>query len=143
MAAGLKSECLLPSLLPSLRVLTLRSTLVCSAIIFLSISLAIGFLLIILSCALFANWLPLLVALLYVLAPLPNSLCARCAGADDFSADYNSAYLDFGHWLTAATAVSGLALPIALAHAGAIRTTAAIMSAGGGALVYGTSEYMR
>jgi hypothetical protein len=75
-----------------------------------------------------------------VLAPLPNSICARCAGADDFSADYNSAFLDFGNWLTAATVVSGFALPITLAHAGIIREMACIMSSAGGLLVYGTSE---
>ncbi|CEH15361.1 Leptin receptor gene-related protein [Ceraceosorus bombacis] len=107
-------------------------------IIFLSISLALGFLLVILSCALFSNWLPLLVALLYVLAPLPNTICARCAGADDFSADYNSAYVDFGNWLTSTTVVSGIALPLVLAHAGVIRVAACIMSSLGGALVYGT-----
>ncbi|KAN0061737.1 Vacuolar protein sorting-associated protein 55 [Thecaphora frezii] len=107
-------------------------------IILLSFVLALGFLLIILSCALWANWLPLLVALTYVLAPLPNSVCARCAGADDFSADYNSAFLDFGNFVTGMMIVSGFALPLALAHSGIIAPMACIMSIAGGALVYGT-----
>ncbi|PWN92301.1 vacuolar protein sorting 55 [Acaromyces ingoldii] len=107
-------------------------------IILLSFVLALGFLLVILSCALFANWLPLLVALTFVFAPLPNALCTRCAGQDDFSADYNSAYVDFGNWLTSGTVVMGFALPITLAHAGVIHETAGLMSIVGGALVYGT-----
>lgn len=93
----------------------------------------------ILSCALYANWLPLLNALTFVLAPLPNSICSRCAGADDFSADYNSAYVDLGNWLTSAMVVMGFAMPITLAHAGAITDMAGVMSIAGGALVYGTS----
>jgi len=97
----------------------------------------------ILSCALFSNWLPILVALTFVFAPLPNSLCARCAGADDFSADYNSAYVDFGNWLTSGIVVMGFALPITLAHTGVITEMAGIMSIAGGALVYGTSEFKR
>lgn len=109
------------------------------AIILLSLVLALGFLLVILSCALYANWLPLLVALTFVLAPVPNSLCARCAGADDFSADYNSAYVDLGNWLTSGMVVMGFAMPITLAHAGIIAEMAGIMSIAGGALVYGTS----
>lgn len=60
-----------------------------TAIILLSFVLAIGFLLVILSCALFNNWLPILVALTFVLAPLPNALASWCAGADDFSAEYS------------------------------------------------------
>ncbi|KAG1753482.1 vacuolar protein sorting 55 protein [Suillus lakei] len=55
-------------------------------VILLSFVLAVGFLLIILSCALWANWLPLLVALTFVLAPLPNALFAHCGG-DEFSSN--------------------------------------------------------
>lgn len=94
----------------------------------------------ILSCALFSNWLPILVALTFIFAPLPNSICARCAGADDFSADYNSAYVDFGNWLTSGIVVMGFAMPLTLAHTGVIKETAGLMSIAGGALVYGTSE---
>lgn len=97
------------------------------AVILLAFVLALGFLLVILSCALWANWLPLLVgkstpsrlclflrkffhalnltmpirlALTFVLAPVPNSICSRCARADDLSPEYNSAYVDFGRFLT-------------------------------------------
>jgi hypothetical protein len=54
--------------------------------------LACGFLLVILSCALFSNWLPLLVVATYVLAPLPNAICSRYAAGEDFMSD-SSGYI--------------------------------------------------
>ncbi|EIW85177.1 vacuolar protein sorting 55 protein [Coniophora puteana RWD-64-598 SS2] len=109
-------------------------------VILLSFVLAVGFLLIILSCALWANWLPLLVALTFVLAPLPNALFAHC-GADDFSSyGETSAPVDLGRFLTAVVVVTGFALPIVLAHSEVIRPAACAMSIIGGALVYGTIQ---
>ncbi|KAF8495616.1 vacuolar protein sorting 55 [Gautieria morchelliformis] len=108
-------------------------------VILLSFVLAVGFLLIILSCALWANWLPLLVALTFVLAPLPNVLFAQCGGADDFSSDSeHSPAVDLGRFITAITVVTGFAFPLVLAHAEVIRTDACVMSIVGGGLVYGT-----
>ncbi|ESK96999.1 vacuolar protein sorting 55 superfamily [Moniliophthora roreri MCA 2997] len=106
-------------------------------VILLSFVLAVGFLLIILSCALWSNWLPLLVALTFVLAPLPNALFSHC-GSDDFSGSYESAGVDVGRFLTSLVVVTGFALPIVLAHSGVIHTTASVMSIVGGGLVYGT-----
>jgi len=107
-------------------------------VILLSFVLAVGFLLIILSCALWANWLPLLVALLFVLAPLPNAVFAHC-GHDDFSSDYEgSAPIDLGRFITSIIVVTGFALPLVLAHAEIIKQMASIMAIVGGALVYGT-----
>ncbi|GAA5936465.1 hypothetical protein JCM21900_005040 [Sporobolomyces salmonicolor] len=107
-------------------------------VIFLSFVLALSFLLVILSCALWSNWLPLLTALVFALAPLPNFICSRCAGADDFSAEYSSGPTDFGHFLTSCFLVTGVALPFTLAHAGVIATMAGWMSALGGLVGYGT-----
>ncbi|KAG2234504.1 hypothetical protein INT48_004883 [Thamnidium elegans] len=92
----------------------------------------IGFLLVILSCALFSNWWPLLVA------PLPNALCGRCAGEDDLMSDYNGGALDAGHFITGMFIVTGFCLPFVLAHAEVITVPAMIMSIAGGVLVYGT-----
>ncbi|CAD6566127.1 MAG: Vacuolar protein sorting-associated protein 55 [Cyphobasidiales sp. Tagirdzhanova-0007] len=107
-------------------------------IILLSFVLAIGFLLVILSCALFGNWMPLLVAAIFVMAPAPNATCSRCSGVDDFSTDYSSGALDFGHFLTSLFVVTGLAFPLTLAHAGILHHLAAFMAMGGGALIYTT-----
>jgi len=109
-------------------------------VILLSFVLAVGFLLIILSCALWANWLPLLVALTFVLAPLPNALFAHCGG-DDFSAEYEgSGRIDLGRFITATIVVTGFALPLVLAHSEVIRPGACAMSIVGGSLVYGTIQ---
>ncbi|EKM55574.1 uncharacterized protein PHACADRAFT_256286 [Phanerochaete carnosa HHB-10118-sp] len=107
-------------------------------VILLSFVLAVGFLMIILSCALWSNWLPLLVALIFVLAPLPNALFAHCGG-DDLTADYEgSGPVDLGRFLTSFVVVTGFALPLVLAHSEIIRPGACAMSIIGGSLVYGT-----
>jgi len=109
-------------------------------VILLSFVLAVGFLMIILSCALWSNWLPLLVALTFVVAPLPNALFSHC-GAEDFStADYGegSGPIDLGRFITAFIVVTGFSLPLVLAHSEIIKPGASIMSLIGGGLVYGT-----
>ena len=71
--------------------------------------LAVGFLLVILSCALDKEYLPLLVVATYVLAPLPNFICGRLANPDDFGSDgAGSALLDFGKFVTGALVVMGI-----------------------------------
>ncbi|KDE08256.1 hypothetical protein MVLG_01522 [Microbotryum lychnidis-dioicae p1A1 Lamole] len=107
-------------------------------IIFLSFVLAVSFLLVILSCALWANWLPLITALIFAFAPLPNALFSRFQSEDSFSAEYSSGPVDFGRFLTACFLVSGVAFPFALAHAGVIHEMAGWMSATGGAVGYAT-----
>ncbi|TFK42561.1 vacuolar protein sorting 55 superfamily protein [Crucibulum laeve] len=107
-------------------------------VILLSFVLALGFLLIILSCALWSNWLPLIVALTFVLAPLPNALFAHC-GSDEFSSNYEgSGPVDLGRFITSMIVVTGFALPIVLAHSDVIDPKACAMSIAGGGLVYGT-----
>jgi hypothetical protein len=114
---------------------------------------------IILSCALWSNWLPLLVggstfppppphlsspliptndncictALTFILAPLPNALFAHCGG-DDFSTDYGegSSPVDLGRFITAFIVVTGFSLPLVLAHSEIIKPGASVMSLIGG-----------
>ncbi|KAG6850995.1 hypothetical protein H0H93_004482 [Arthromyces matolae] len=112
-----------------------RNVYTTRAVILLSFVLAVGFLMIILSCALWHNWLPLLVALTFVVAPLPNAVFAHC-GSDEYGE--NSGPIDLGRFLTAIIVVSGFALPIILAHSEVINPKACVMSIIGGGLVYGT-----
>ncbi|KAI9934123.1 hypothetical protein ASPWEDRAFT_36139 [Aspergillus wentii DTO 134E9] len=107
-------------------------------IIALSFVLAIGFLLVILSSALWHNFLPLVVVATYVVAPLPNWICSRCANPDDFMDNSGNAAVDFGRFLTGFLVLMGIALPAVLAHSGAIEVPAMIMSILGGLLIYGT-----
>ncbi|EIM20818.1 vacuolar protein sorting 55 [Wallemia mellicola CBS 633.66] len=107
------------------------------SIIALSLVLALGFLLVILSCALWGNWLPLLSAFLFAFAPLPNSIASRCGSYSYSSYDEpNTALQDFARFFTSITLVTGAALPLVLAHAGILATTSSIMSVIGGALIY-------
>ena len=70
--------------------------------------LAIGFLLVILSSALWQNYLPLLVVATYVVAPLPNWICGRAANHDDFMESGGSELVDFGRFLTGFLVVMGI-----------------------------------
>lgn len=70
--------------------------------------LAIGFLLVILSSALWHNYLPLVVVATYVVAPLPNWICARCANPDDFMDSSSNAAVDFGRFFTGFLVLMGI-----------------------------------
>ncbi|KAJ5570293.1 Vacuolar protein sorting-associated protein 55 [Penicillium hispanicum] len=107
-------------------------------IIALSFVLAIGFLLVILSSALWHKYWPLLVVAIYIVAPLPNWICGRCANPDDFMDSSSNSAMDFGRFLTGFLVLTGIALPVILAHSGAIEIPAMIMSIFGGLLIYGT-----
>ncbi|KAL1840720.1 hypothetical protein VTJ49DRAFT_160 [Mycothermus thermophilus] len=107
-------------------------------IIALSFVLAVGFLLVILSCALWHSYYPLLVVATYVLAPVPNWICGHCANPDDFVESAGAAVLDLGRFCTGFLVVMGIALPIVLAHSNLISVPAMIMSVVGGLLIYGT-----
>ncbi|PIA16424.1 vacuolar protein sorting 55 [Coemansia reversa NRRL 1564] len=106
-------------------------------IVVLSMCLAAGFLLSILSCALYGNWWPLVVVFTYALAPVPNAVFGHYVSSDPL-ADVSSSVADFGRFLTAVLVVSGLGLPLVLAHTGIISSVAMVMSVTGGVLVYGT-----
>ncbi|KAJ9612498.1 Vacuolar protein sorting-associated protein 55 [Cladophialophora chaetospira] len=107
-------------------------------IIALSFILAIGFLLVILSAALFHNFLTLLVVATYVLAPLPNWIASRCANPDDFIESNSGAWIDLGRFATGFLVLMGIALPVLLAHSALIQVPAMVMSITGGLLIYGT-----
>ncbi|KAG6356713.1 Vacuolar protein sorting-associated protein 55 [Diaporthe eres] len=107
-------------------------------IIALSFVLAVGFLLVILSCALWKVYYPLLVVATYVIAPLPNWICGRCANPDDFVESSGAGVMDLGRFCTGFLVVMGIALPVVLAHSNLISVGAMVMSVAGGLLIYGT-----
>ncbi|KAK7967799.1 hypothetical protein PG997_012041 [Apiospora hydei] len=107
-------------------------------IIALSFVLAVGFLLVILSCALFKVYYPLLVVGTYVLAPVPNWIASHCANPDDFVESSGNAVLDLGRFCTGFLVLMGIALPVVLTHAAMISVSAMFMSILGGLLIYGT-----
>lgn len=74
-------------------------------------------------------------ALIFVLAPLPNAIFSHC-GSDDFAAGYEGGGpIDLGRFITSMVVVSGFAFPVVLAHSGVIHTSACVMSIVGGGCV--------
>jgi len=107
-------------------------------IIALSFVLAIGFLLVILSSALYKKYYTLLVVLTFIIAPIPNWLCGRAATNDEFMEGAGTGIVDLGRFLTGFFVVMGIALPAVFAHCEIITTAAMMMSIIGGLLIYGT-----
>ncbi|KAI2621635.1 vacuolar protein sorting 55-domain-containing protein [Hypoxylon sp. NC1633] len=79
-------------------------------IIALSFVLAIGFLLVILSCALYKVYYPLLVVGTYILAPVPNWIATRWANPDDFVESAGTGILDLGRFCTGFLVVMGIGM---------------------------------
>ncbi|KAI6788360.1 hypothetical protein KC327_g7965 [Hortaea werneckii] len=107
-------------------------------IILLSFILAIGFLLVILSSALFKDYLTLLVVATYVVAPIPNWICGKAQNQDDFMDSGSNGIVELGRFMTGFLVVMGIALPVVLAHCDQIRVESMVMSIVGGLLIYGT-----
>lgn len=106
-------------------------------LIVLSFLLAGGFLLSILSCALYNSWWPLFVIFTYIFAPLPNMICSRFQ-SDEIIGDEPSIMTDVGNFLTSIFIISGFGFSVVFFHAEMITQAAMIMSIIGGLMVYGT-----
>lgn len=112
-------------------------------IIFLSAFLAFGFLLILLSCALYNNWKPLWVIAIFLVAPLPNIILSSIeSNRDDFltfSNDHGNTATplqEFAKFTTGFLLVSGILLPLMLHHTSNIGLGPLVMSVVGGLIVY-------
>lgn len=70
--------------------------------------LAIGFLLVILSAALFKNYLTLLVVATYVIAPVPNWICGKAQSHDDFMDSGSNSIVELGRFITGFLVVMGI-----------------------------------
>lgn len=77
--------------------------------------LAIGFLLVILSSALWHNYLPLLVVATYVIAPVPNWICSRAQSSDDFMDGGSNAVVELGRFITGFLVVMGVGVSFSTA----------------------------
>ena len=70
--------------------------------------LAIGFLLVILSSALFKDYLILLVVATYVVAPIPNWICGKAQNQDDFMDSGSNGVVELGRFMTGFLVVMGI-----------------------------------
>ncbi|KAM7530942.1 hypothetical protein LguiB_034352 [Lonicera macranthoides] len=85
-----------------------------------------GIVLQILACALYNNWWPMLTVLMYVLLPMPLLFFAGSDASAMLSESGNS-WVDATKFLTGASAVGSIAIPVILKHAGVICWGALIM----------------
>ncbi|OIS99781.1 vacuolar protein sorting-associated protein 55 homolog [Nicotiana tabacum] len=78
-----------------------------------------GIVLQILACALYNNWWPMLTVIMYVILPMPLMFFA---GSDTSSlySESGSGWLNATKFLTGASTVGSIAIPIILKHAGVI-----------------------
>ncbi|PIN23135.1 Leptin receptor gene-related protein [Handroanthus impetiginosus] len=85
----------------------------------LAILVSGGIVLQILACALYNNWWPMLTVLMYVIMPMPLIFFA---GSDTSSlySESTSGWIDATKFLTGASAVGSIAIPVILKHAGVI-----------------------
>uniref|UniRef100_A0A7N0ZUW5 Vacuolar protein sorting 55 n=1 Tax=Kalanchoe fedtschenkoi TaxID=63787 RepID=A0A7N0ZUW5_KALFE len=85
----------------------------------LAILVSGGIVLQILSCALYNNWWPMLSLMMYVLLPMPLLFFAGSEATSIFS-ESTSGWADATKFLTGASAVGSIAIPVILKHAGVI-----------------------
>lgn len=106
-------------------------------IICLSGTLATGFLLVILSCALYHNYYPLLGLMAFLIAPLPGAIFDGKSGdALDFGSDSGHSGRDFGYFMTASLVTTGVVLPMVLYHCQLLGSSSCVMGIAGGAIIY-------
>lgn len=113
----------------------------------LSLILALGFLNIVLSCALYNTYYPLWVIFIFLIAPIPNSMTSCIMNSSNYGYDYNysggfesndpiSTFDGTMKFFTGMLVSSGSFLPLVLWNCNLIVTGSALLSLSGGALVY-------
>ncbi|XP_057549603.1 vacuolar protein sorting-associated protein 55 homolog [Amaranthus tricolor] len=80
----------------------------------------------ILACAIYSNWWPLLSALMYVVVPMPCLFFG--GGSTQFLVSRDGGgWIDAAKFLTGASSVGSIAIPIILRHANLIETGALVI----------------
>ncbi|KAA0053070.1 hypothetical protein IC582_014980 [Cucumis melo] len=98
---------------------SLQACLGMGKVAFLAILVSGGIVMQILACALYNNWWPMLSVIMYVLLPMPLLFFA---GSDSSSlyTDSNDSWINATKFLTGASTVGSIAIPVILKHAGII-----------------------
>ncbi|XP_052211204.1 vacuolar protein sorting-associated protein 55 homolog [Diospyros lotus] len=96
-----------------------RACLHTGKLAFLAILVSGGIVLQVLACALYNNWWPMLTAIMYVFLPMPLLFFAGSDTSVLFSESSNS-WVDATKFLTGASAIGSIAIPVILKHAGVI-----------------------
>ncbi|XP_011018636.1 PREDICTED: vacuolar protein sorting-associated protein 55 homolog [Populus euphratica] len=86
---------------------------------FLAILVSGGIVLQILACALYNNWWPMLTVIMYVLLPMPLLFFVG-SNSSSFLTESDSGWVNATKFLTGASAIGSIAIPVILKHAGVI-----------------------
>ncbi|CAK9167782.1 unnamed protein product [Ilex paraguariensis] len=97
----------------------LRACLHTGKLACLAILVSGGIVMQILACALYDNWWPMLTVLMYVLLPMPLLFFAGSDTSSFFSESGNS-WVDVTKFLTGASTIGSIAIPVILKHSGVI-----------------------
>ncbi|KAK9716242.1 hypothetical protein RND81_06G220600 [Saponaria officinalis] len=87
---------------------------------FLAILVSGGIVLQILACALYDNWWPMLTVIMYVVLPMPLMFFAGSDTSSLFEESSSNGWLDAAKFLTGASTMGSIAIPVILKHAGII-----------------------
>ncbi|KAB5564186.1 hypothetical protein DKX38_004240 [Salix brachista] len=96
-----------------------RACLHSGKLAFLAILVSGGIVLQILACALYNNWWPMLTVMMYVLLPMPLLFFTGSDGSSLFTGS-DSGWVNVTKFLTGASAIGSIAIPVILKHAGVI-----------------------
>ncbi|CAN1129100.1 Vacuolar protein sorting-associated protein 55 homolog [Linum perenne] len=94
-----------------------RSCLQSGHLAFLAILVSGGIVLQILACALYNNWWPMLTVVMYVVLPMPLLFFS---GSDSIFQESDSSWVNATKFMTGASTVGSIAIPVILKHAGVI-----------------------
>ncbi|XP_042038616.1 vacuolar protein sorting-associated protein 55 homolog [Salvia splendens] len=97
----------------------LRSCFQSGKLALLAVLVSGGIVLQILACALYNNWWPMLTVLMYVLLPMPLLFFAG-SNASSLYTESSSGWIDATKFMTGASIVGSIAIPVILKHAGVI-----------------------
>ncbi|TXG54353.1 hypothetical protein EZV62_019609 [Acer yangbiense] len=104
----------------------IRACLHSGKLAFLAILVSGGIVMQILACALYNNWWPMLTVIMYVLLPMPLLFFVGSDSSSLLSESGNS-WVNATKFLTGASAVGSIAIPVILKHAGVIGWGALLM----------------
>ncbi|KAL6057271.1 Vacuolar protein sorting-associated protein 55 [Balamuthia mandrillaris] len=111
-------------------------------LVFSALTLALGLTMNLVACILWKNWYPIIVAVVFLLAPLPNIIFHACTEPDTmaFIEGPQKNWQDMGYFLTGFLLVFGIGLPLIFIHATIIEVLPMVLCLIGGLVTYSSIE---
>lgn len=110
-------------------------------IIGLASVLALGFLFVVLAGAIYGNWFPIVVAIIFAVSYLPVIVTTTIQSSgfyDDLMNESTNHTKDFARFLSSFLTVSAVGIPLVLCHSHILTKAATVLTEIGGVLIFGT-----